>query len=267
MAKKILCIDDNPELLDLYELHLAGLGHEVLTASDGNEGLRKIKSLRPDLVILDVMMPGMSGYDLFQKLKLDKSIGQMTPIIVISARAGMHDFFPEWEIHAFLAKPIKSDELVRIVTRALGPVASPRTAAAPAPASPTTPGPLKKILIAGTEAFLMEKVKQHFEAEGHVVIICDEEKWAVETAVIETPNAILGEFWESLQKFDVLKIVKGLQAREATHKIPFAAFCRTGLSLEAAQYLKHIPLILYEDSHDLIAGIENCAPLGLKKKA
>ncbi|MCD6271073.1 response regulator [bacterium] len=83
MAKKILIIEDEEILLDLLKKKLSSLGYEVYTAKDGKAGLEAIKEVVPDLVLLDIIMPKMGGFEVMEKLQEDESL-KAIPVIVIS---------------------------------------------------------------------------------------------------------------------------------------------------------------------------------------
>ncbi len=83
MAKKILIIEDEELLLNLLKNKLSELGYEVFTAIDGLQGLEGIKELAPDLVLLDIVMPKMGGFEVLEKKQEDDSIKNI-PVIIIS---------------------------------------------------------------------------------------------------------------------------------------------------------------------------------------
>ena len=88
--KKILVVDDEKELLELVKLRLEPSGYSIITASDGLEGLEKAKTERPDLIILDLMLPKMNGYEVCRLLKFDIEYKKI-PIILFTARASDED--------------------------------------------------------------------------------------------------------------------------------------------------------------------------------
>jgi len=81
--KKVLIIEDDPLLIKMYKTKLINEGFEVLTASDGQEGLDLALAKIPDAIILDVMMPKLSGLDMLKMLSQDKS-GSQIPVVIIS---------------------------------------------------------------------------------------------------------------------------------------------------------------------------------------
>ena len=90
MSKKILVIDDNPGSLRLMRYTLEKKGYQVITASDGLEGLRKARDEHPDLVILDIMLPGLDGYEVCHRLR-QKPETVTLPILMISVKARQDD--------------------------------------------------------------------------------------------------------------------------------------------------------------------------------
>lgn len=83
MAKKILVVEDDKFLRDLTIRKLLGEGFEVLDAMDGEDGLKKIKEGKPDLVLLDLILPGIDGFEVLSRKKEDSSIASI-PVIILS---------------------------------------------------------------------------------------------------------------------------------------------------------------------------------------
>ncbi|MFH1654868.1 MAG: response regulator [Pseudomonadota bacterium] len=113
MPKKILVIDDEPELIKAIEIRLQVAGFETLSASDGMEGLEKAREEKPDLIILDVMLPNMDGYQVCTLLKRDDQYKGI-PIIILTARTQLTDEKRARECGAdiFVTKPFQHEELV-----------------------------------------------------------------------------------------------------------------------------------------------------------
>jgi CheY-like chemotaxis protein len=82
--KKILLIEDEFFIRDLYERYLKKSGYEVLTAVDGEDGLNKALNNQVDLILLDIMMPKMTGIEVLEKIKQDNSIGKNTPVYLLT---------------------------------------------------------------------------------------------------------------------------------------------------------------------------------------
>ena len=120
MAYKILVVDDEPTIVRLMEFILARQGHDVLVAVNGEEALQKIKAHRPDLVLLDIMMPRIDGYEVAQKLRADPQTASL-PIIMLSAKAQDEDIRRGVEVGVdeYVTKPFTPDHLVHVVARYL----------------------------------------------------------------------------------------------------------------------------------------------------
>ena len=90
MAKQVLVIDDDQNIVKYLSVALGEHGYDPVSASDGNDGLRKIRQTKPDLVVLDVMMPGRSGFVLIKQLKKDEQLKDI-PVLMLSGVAGVLD--------------------------------------------------------------------------------------------------------------------------------------------------------------------------------
>lgn len=118
MPKKILAVDDERHIVRLVEVNLQRAGYEVVTAFDGKEGLEKVKSENPDLIVLDVMMPYMDGFEVLRNLKADPSTAEI-PVIMLTAKAQDADVFRGWQsgVDCYLTKPFNPMELLTFVKR------------------------------------------------------------------------------------------------------------------------------------------------------
>jgi two-component system cell cycle response regulator len=118
--KKILVIDDLPENIFILQDRLTQEGYEVITAYGGNDGMEKTYSTLPDLILLDVMMPDMSGLDVCKTLVNDEKTRHI-PIILVTAKAGAEDTKEGLEAGAFdyIKKPFNRIELIARVKSAL----------------------------------------------------------------------------------------------------------------------------------------------------
>lgn len=117
MSKNILVIDDEPQIADLCRDYLVAAGFDVLTAGDGPKGLALARRERPDLVVLDLMLPGMDGLDVCRELRRESSV----PIIMLTARVEESDKLIGLELGAddYLTKPFSPRELVARVRTVL----------------------------------------------------------------------------------------------------------------------------------------------------
>lgn len=117
MYEKILVVDDEPSIVDILKFNLEKEGYKVATASDGYAALDQFKKEGPDLMILDVMMPGMDGYEVCRRVRESSQI----PIIMLTARAEEIDTVLGLEMGAdeYVTKPFSMRELMARVRTAL----------------------------------------------------------------------------------------------------------------------------------------------------
>lgn len=123
MAKKrILVVDDEKDFVKMLKFRLEANGYEVIPAFDGNQGLRLAQKEKPDLIILDIMMPGGDGHLVCERLKMS-SFTWSIPIIFLTARSRPGDEAKAYELGAkyFLKKPYEPEVLLETVKRALKP--------------------------------------------------------------------------------------------------------------------------------------------------
>ncbi|MBN1913950.1 MAG: response regulator [Candidatus Omnitrophica bacterium] len=111
--KRILLIEDKLDLAETIKLRLEANNYEVLLAADGKQGLDKVRNERPDLVILDLMLPKIEGYQVCRMLKFDKKYKKI-PIIILTARAQDSDrqLAEEVGADAYLIKPYEPQVLL-----------------------------------------------------------------------------------------------------------------------------------------------------------
>jgi DNA-binding response OmpR family regulator len=113
MKKRILVVDDEDDILNFLELVLVEKGFEVVTASGGQEALTKAKLERPDLVLLDIMMPQMDGWEVLKLLRADDETAQI-PVAMLSARTEAGDRVQGLQEGAidYICKPFSLQELL-----------------------------------------------------------------------------------------------------------------------------------------------------------
>ncbi len=118
MARKILAVDDEKHIVRLVQVNLERAGYEVVTANDGKEALQKVAEENPDLVVLDVMMPYMDGFEVLQNLRRNPATRDI-PVIMLTAKAQDADVFKGWQsgVDCYLTKPFNPMELLSFVKR------------------------------------------------------------------------------------------------------------------------------------------------------
>jgi two-component system alkaline phosphatase synthesis response regulator PhoP/two-component system response regulator VicR len=111
-------VDDERHVVRLIALNLTRVGYEVMTAADGQEALRKVSVEPPDMVVLDVIMPRMDGFEVLRSLKADPQTAQI-PVIMMSGRTETEDVLRGWQsgIDCFMDKPFNPLTLLLYVRR------------------------------------------------------------------------------------------------------------------------------------------------------
>ncbi|MHB9125889.1 MAG: response regulator transcription factor [Armatimonadota bacterium] len=118
MPRKILAVDDEKHIVRLVQVNLERQGYEVVTANDGKEALQKVEEEKPDLLVLDVMMPYQDGVEVLQTLRRNPETANI-PVVMLTAKAQDADVFRGWQsgVDAYLTKPFNPMELISFVKR------------------------------------------------------------------------------------------------------------------------------------------------------
>ena len=114
--KKILIVDDEPDFIQMLRLRLEDEGYAVDSATDGQEGLIKARNFKPDVILLDILMPGKDGYTMLRELRLDGEVRGI-PVIVTTAKTGMSDLFKMEGVGDYLIKPFADSELLNRIEK------------------------------------------------------------------------------------------------------------------------------------------------------
>ena len=120
--RRVVYIEDEQEMIELVELILSRKRYEVIGATAGREGLDAVRREMPDAILLDLMIPDMDGWEVYQQIKADENINTI-PVVVITAKAqnidkvlGLHIA----KVDDYIAKPFNPDELIQSLDKILG---------------------------------------------------------------------------------------------------------------------------------------------------
>lgn len=120
-GKRVVCIEDEPEMIDLVKLILSRKGFQVVGAMGGREGLEAVQRETPDVVLLDLMMPDMDGWEVYQKMKANEATKNI-PVIVVTAKAqsidkvlGLHIA----KVDDYITKPFGPQDLIDSIEKVL----------------------------------------------------------------------------------------------------------------------------------------------------
>lgn len=111
---KILVVDDEPDIIEITRFRLAKEGYEIATASDGEEALLKVKEENPDVILLDLMMPKLNGFEVLEKIRKDFT-DKWRPVIIISAQGDLESTKKCYNMDAdhYLTKPCGFEHIIR----------------------------------------------------------------------------------------------------------------------------------------------------------
>ena len=119
--KKILIVDDEADLVELLKTELEASGYDVIAALDGEQGVQKALLEKPDLLILDIMMPKMDGYEVLSQLRNNARTKHL-PVIILSAKGETYSILDLQNLGAtdYLIKPFESEEFLETIQKYLG---------------------------------------------------------------------------------------------------------------------------------------------------
>jgi two-component system NtrC family sensor kinase len=181
--KKILLIDDDTSLLVTLSDFLMFEGYDVITADSGEEGLRSLESTTPDLIVLDMSMPGMGGIGFLRKISNLQGKPDY-PVLVLTARANMAEFFADVDVDGFVAKPCDPGDLLMEISRILFLRGGTTT-------TNTGQDISRKVLIGETNERDNEALVSAFADAGFTVVSVFRGPDVLERAIVEKPDAIV----------------------------------------------------------------------------
>jgi DNA-binding response OmpR family regulator len=115
-GRKVLVVDDDPAIQRVLSQTLQLEGHDITIAGDGQEAIDKLDGYLPDVVILDVMMPRMNGYEVLTKIRSDQRTANL-PVILLTAKSSIEDVWQGWHagVDYYMTKPFDVEELLRFL--------------------------------------------------------------------------------------------------------------------------------------------------------
>jgi len=183
--KTILLIDDDASLLVTLSDFLKFEGYQVLTADSGEQGLKRLEKVTPDLIILDMSMPGMGGVGFLREVSSSEGKPKY-PVLVLTARANMAEFFANVDVDGFVAKPCDPEDLLMEVGR----IIFLRSGDGPVSASKPRLGK-KKVLLGEDDRMVNENLVLAFTDAGYSVETVFKGPEILEKAIVQKPDAII----------------------------------------------------------------------------
>lgn len=231
---KILFIDDDKDFTEANRIILNSAGYEVVTAEDGKTGMQKVISEKPDLIILDVILPDINGYSLCREIKEDPNL-QNIPVILFTAISTKPHSYPEniaiqHKADAYIEKPASPQILLEKVNFLLTTVA-PR---------PKVKGEKPKVLLVDDDPDFLEATKQILEANCYRVITAKDGEEGIQKAKLESPDIIFLDV--IMPGRDGYTVCYELRKNPQTRPIPIIMLTAIGQQLSKPEYAVDIAI-------------------------
>lgn len=216
LKKKILVVDDEQDIREIIRFYLEDSGYEVIEASNGKEALELAQKHRPELITLDILMPGMDGFEVIKNLK-EKDQTKDIPVIILSVVPENHRY--HHAIAEYISKPFEKNALIGAVEKVFFKMEGKQK---------------YKILVVDDEKDIVDVVCDSFEEEGdYVTIKAFSGQEAIEITKKEKPDLILLDLkMPQMSGYDVIKQLKG---NEKLSRIPIVVLTGTFISEEDKQ--------------------------------
>lgn len=242
MRKKILIIEDEPFIILMVRMRLEANRFDVVTAADGMEGLQKAVSEKPDLILLDVLMPKLDGFHFVKEIRKRTDDTRLIPIIVLSARESMRELFDPKEISGFFSKPFDSIDLLEKINSVLK-------------ISEKERGTAPKALVIGLEWDALRPIKQVLEKNGFIVYVCRDAHEAVQEAVKIMPHVVFAP--SLLSGMDIWELRALFRDLPLTKNTPFVVYDLGNVGETGSQTVKATKVIDYRSHEELASKTED----------
>lgn len=258
---RILVIEDKAPNMELMSYLLTAFGHEPIAARDGSEGLIRAHADQPDLILCDIQLPGMDGYEVLKRLRADP-LSRTIPVIAVTAFAmvGDRERILSSGFDGYVSKPIDTETFVAQIEK-FGVRAT-----APRPVTPAGPR-RRRILIVDNWQANLDFARQLLQSQGYDVTAASSAREGLLRAVEEKPDLILSDVqMAGGSGYDFLRSVR---ANPNLAGIPFVFITSTFITEEDRQKALALGARLYltrpMEPQDLLAAIQAC--LGDDKSA
>lgn len=230
----LLLVDDNKHLVITLGDFLSYEGFDVSTAKSGEEALRKLEKLTPDLIILDISMPGIGGIGFLNKLQKEGN-DLPYPILVFSARSAMEEFFDTLDVAGFVAKPCSEKDLLERINEVL--TANPRKQ--PEGEDVVEEAQQLQILLGENDVEVLKRLKKDLKQAGFGVHVAETGAEILETAAVLKPAAIVMK--DILPGMNGRVVAPLVRAMPSTKNIPIILYDETRSYDEESRYGRRVP--------------------------
>ena len=255
--RTVLAIDDDPGVLNLYLSMLSPAGYRVLCCNESTKAVELIQKERPDVVLCDIVMPGLDGYEVHAALEADPANAGVA-FIFLTAQGDFSERVRAFEagVVDFMTKPFTQGILLRKVEKVLARAGRPAAPAAAAKAGASTgrravsfddiPAEFRRVLIMDDDRDYRQWLRQLLEPHGFTVIECEDGPTALQRALEERPWLFLADV--NMPEMDGFEVCRRFRAQPMLRSIPFVFLSglddyeerRKGLEMGADEYLPKI---------------------------
>jgi len=217
--EKILIVEDEATVRTLLVANLTKAGYQVFEAEDGVAGYQMAKTIKPDLIISDILMPQMDGNELMKKLR-ESEFGKNVLFMVLSARTQMKDYFEMMKADDFIPKPFTAEDLLARVDKVFDQLRKDKQAQEEQAALDNK----KRVLILDNEAQEYEKFKKILMDNKYEVDVSKSLDECLETAITFKPNCVALRFL--IDRINGDKIIKTLKEISSIRNVPYVVYSR-----------------------------------------
>ena len=228
---KVLIVDDEPDIVRIIKARVQSAGHQVVTAANGKLALAMLQDEIPDLIILDVLMPEMDGFQMYKELK-QKPLLSKIPVLVVTARGKMEDTFRVIGVDEFISKPFEPEDFMRKVATLLQ---------TKAPASPAPPVKKDaKILLSGSDQEVVAKMVLLLSQAGYTTDTAVSGTDTIAKSMAALPKLILLDvLTDDIPTEEMVKTLRGMTGLQKT-LIVLYSFARSEAGEDMQQKLVSI---------------------------
>ncbi|MDA3799998.1 MAG: response regulator [Kiritimatiellae bacterium] len=237
--KNILLVDDDMSLLITLGDFLSFEGYNVVTANSGEQGLEKLKSYIPDIIILDMSMPGMGGIGFLDEIS-NKAGKPKYPVLVLTAKANMAAYFANVEVDGFIAKPCTPEDLLMEVGRIVF-LRSGDTATGLEELLEQKNLQDKKILVVDSDSCFIDKISVGLDVDGAIVATVKDGPEMLERAILWEPDVVVASGLEN----DIDNNVATLHMMPKTKNLPVVIYNKKkklSSSFDESKFVKYVEL-------------------------
>ncbi len=247
-ANTVLVIDDDPSVHDLIQRFLTKEGFQVVSALNGDEGLRMAKEIRPDAITLDVLMPDMDGWAVLTTLKADPDLSDI-PVVMLTVTTDKNMGYTMGAVD-FLTKPLDRDRLVSVLQKYRGD---------------TSPS---RVLVVEDNLETREMLQRMLDKEGWTVAEAENGRTALKQVALHQPALILLDLM--MPEMDGFEFVAELRKNKAWRSIPIIVLTAKDLTMEDRLRLNNsVAKILQKGAYSresLLNQVYNLVTTGIKQK-